>query len=168
MLNGKELIKKGIVCCDFLPENVTQHGIDIRLKKVYKLKHSGLVPAGKEKTILPQYIEVKPYEENGVSVWRLEPGYYMIDFYEGCNIPSDKMGMMVQRSSLARCGGWIHSSIFDAGFRTESMGCFLNVMHPLAIEVGARVAQFYCFDCDSVNAEDLYKGQFQNDCQRKE
>lgn len=165
MLNGKELLEKEIIKGDFLLENVTQHGIDVRLKKVMRLEKTGFIPAGKQKTLLPTYVEVEPDYVEGFEVWRLQPGYYLVDFMEGCRIPSDKMGMLVQRSSLARCGGWIHSSIFDAGFETDSMGCFMQVFHPLSIEKEARVAQFYCYDCDEV--VDLYNGQWQKDCQRK-
>ena len=91
----------------------------------------------------------------------------MVDFIEGCNIPKNKMGRIVQRSSVARCGAWIYSSIFDAGFHTDSMGTFMEVFHTITIEKNARVAQFYCYDCTDVNEEDLYNGQYQNDKQRK-
>lgn len=167
MLNGKELLSKHVIAGSYDEANVTQHGIDIRLEKVCRLKGRGVVPAGKEKTRLPEYIEEKLIEENGKLVWKLEPGYYMVDFMEGCNIPSDKMARIVQRSSVARCGAWIYSSIFDAGFHTENMGTFMEVFHPITIEYRARVAQFYCYDCTEVNENDLYNGQFQNDKQRK-
>lgn len=167
MLNGKELIERGVVCGEFDPENKTQHGIDIRLKKVHTLVGTGFVPAGKSKTTLPGYVEMEPEVDiTGHRVWSLKPGYYMVDFYEGCRIPSNLMGRIIQRSSVARCGAWIYSSIFDAGFHTESMGTFMEVFHPIVIEEGARVAQFYCYDCTDVEGGDLYNGQFQNDNQR--
>lgn len=160
MLNGKELDQNGIIT-GHLRENLTQHGCDLRVKRASVVKGQGFIPV-KGKTMLPSYEELKPYEDiNGNMVWHFEPGYYIIDFIEGCKIPKDKMGMMVQRSSLARCGAWIHSSIFDAGFRTESMCCFMEVFHHLTVEVNARVAQFYCYDCSEVNEKDLYNGQYQ-------
>ena len=168
MLNGKELLENGVVRGDFLAENRTQHGIDIRLKKVQFLRGEGTIPAGKVKTKLPEYETVSPVTNGeGKLVWNLEPGYYQVEFFEGCDIPSNMMGRIVQRSSVARCGTWIYSSIFDAGFCTESMGTFMEVFHPVTIEVGARVAQFYCYTCTEVHDEDLYNGQFQNDKQRK-
>jgi len=166
MLNGKELIK-GSVVVGHEEGNVTQHGVDIRLLNVHRLEGTGFVPAGKEKTLLPKYSEVPLIEDiNGKMVWSLMPGYYMVDFVEGCAIPNNKMGRIVQRSSVARCGAWIYSSIFDAGFHTNNMGTFMQVFHPTVIEFKARVAQFYCYDCTEVGEEDLYNGQFQNDNQR--
>lgn len=166
MLNGKELIERKVVRHIDL-NNITQHGVDIRLRKVSKLSGHGFVPAGKGKTLLPTYTEVDYIEDiNGKQVWCLNPGYYMIDFIEGCDIPASLMGRIVQRSSVARCGAWIYSSIFDAGFSTDSMGTFMKVFNTIVIEKDARVAQFYCYDCTEVKEEDLYNGQFQHDKQR--
>ena len=166
MLNGKELHNEGVIV-NHLEENLTQHGCDIRLRKVSVVKGQGFIPR-EGKTMLPSYEEVRCFPDiNGNEVWHLPPGYYMIDFIEGCNIPKNKMGRIVQRSSVARCGAWIYSSIFDAGFHTDSMGTFMEVFHTITIEKNARVAQFYCYDCTDVNEEDLYNGQYQNDKQRK-
>ena len=115
MLNGKELHNEGVIV-NHLEENLTQHGCDIRLRKVSVVKGQGFIPR-EGKTMLPSYEEVRYFPDiNGNEVWHLPPGYYMVDFIEGCNIPKNKMGRIVQRSSVARCGAWIYSSIFDAGF----------------------------------------------------
>ena len=68
------------------------------------------------------------------------------------------------RSSLVRCGAIVHSGQFDAGFKTDAMGCFLQVIRPLHIEEGARIAQAIVFESNDV--ENLYDGQWQGDKQR--
>jgi hypothetical protein len=47
------------------------------------------------------------------------------------------------------------------------MGCFLHVINPIVIEVGARIAQAIVFESDPVVTDDMYNGQWQNDNQRK-
>jgi dUTP pyrophosphatase len=164
MLNGKELIDRGVIK-GALEENVTQHGYDLRLKRVFKSRDMGYIPSGHKKTILPLYDEIECKVCSGdTKIWSLDRGYYMVDFIEGCDIPSTLMGLIVQRSSLARCGAWIHSSIFDAGFKTDCIGTFMEVFEPIRIEYEARVAQFIGYDCTEVLT--LYNGQFQNDQQR--
>jgi deoxycytidine triphosphate deaminase len=163
MKTGKELFESGVVT-NALKENVQQHGIDLRLKKVNKLVTGGVIPV-EGKTALPDYEEVPVEEIKGGKYWKLAPGYYEIILEEGCKIPKDQYLFIVQRSSLMRCGGIIRSSIYDAGFETEHMGTFMDVKFPILIEEGARVAQAYTHDSNEV--ENLYNGQFQNDKQRK-
>ena len=159
MLNGKEIVIKGIVT-NVPEENVAQHGVDVNLIKVERVVGIGLIPV-KGKTRLPNYLEVMSIE----GVWRLNPGTYNITFAQGCKIPYDQMLLIRQRSSLLRCGGQLHSSVFDAGFETDQIGTFMTLFHPIDIEVGARVAQIYNHQSDPV--ENLYNGQFQKDIQRK-
>jgi len=159
MLNGKEMIERGIITGPIEEENISQHGIDLNLIKVERLICVGTIPR-KGKTRLPEYIEVKPID----GFWQLKPGVYNIVFAQGCNVPSDQMLLIRQRSSLLRCGGSLHSSVFDAGFSTELLGSVMVLHHPIDIEVGSRIAQIYNHECTRV--EKLYDGQFQRDCQR--
>jgi deoxycytidine triphosphate deaminase len=130
------------------------------LRRVERITSVGTIPI-KGKTILPTYEEVLPID----GFWHLTPDTYNITFDQGCNIPNDQMLLIRQRSSLLRCGGQLHSSIFDAGFFTDHISTFMNITKPINIEVGARVAQIYNHATDTV--ENLYAGQFQNDIQRK-
>lgn len=157
MLNGKELANKGVIT-NFLEEAVQQHGIDLRIKRVEKIVVGGVIPK-EGKTLLPDYEEILPGEQEGKFYFALPVGYYKIEFEEGCNIPNNMMLQIVQRSSVMRCGGIIKSSLFDAGFHTDNMIVFITVNIPMIIEVGARVAQAYAIDCDEVT--NLYEGQFQ-------
>lgn len=166
MLNGQELVDRKVITGEINESNIAQHGIDLNLIAVKSLHGVGLIPA-QGKTILPEYETVKPVEGNGSdrAYWYLEPGTYDITFLQGCDIPSDLMLLIRQRSSLLRNGAILHSSVFDAGFKTDRIGTVITLHRPLRIEVGARVCQIYGHACTPV--ENLYDGQFQGDKQRK-
>lgn len=165
-LTGKQIVESGIVigACD---AGVQQQGVDVRLMKVSRVGEGiwdiGYVPA-KGKTGTPNSNEVAVTEDG---TWRLEPGYYELEFKEGCKIPSNAAMYFKTRSSLVRCGAIVHSGQFDAGFETEKMGAFLHVILPIEIEVGARVAQMIVNESYEVGLTELYDGQWQNDKQRK-
>lgn len=159
-LTGKEIIDQKIIK-NFCDAGVQQQGIDVRIKKVKIVEDTwGCVPS-QGKTVIPSYSDIDPI--NGY--FELEPNYYEIELEEGCEIPSNATLHYKTRSSLVRCGATVHSGQFDAGFKTDNMGCFLNVMKPIKIEVGARIAQAIVFTSSDV--DNLYDGQWQNDKQRK-
>lgn len=165
MLNSKELIHRGIITGHIDKDNIAQHGIDLNVISISRISSGvGLVPA-KGKTQLPSYESVELItEENKTPYWHLEPGMYDVVFAQGCNIPEDQMLLIRQRSSLLRCGAFICSNVYDAGFTTENIGTILTVMHPIEIEHFARIAQIY--NHESTPVENLYDGQWQNDKQR--
>lgn len=159
MLNGKEMIEKGMITGVIPSENVQQHGVDLNLIKVEELINKGSIPKT-GKTQLPTYKEVQL--TNGF--WELKSGIYNITFEQGCKIPNNQMLLIRQRSSLLRCGGSLHSSVFDSGFFTENIGTLMVIHHPLTVEYGARICQIYNHECTPV--DELYNGQFQADKQR--
>lgn len=158
-LTGKEIIERGIVT-NHCEEGIQQQGIDVRLKNLYMVCGVGIIPK-EGKTIPVMSVKLEPTH----GVFKLTPGYYELEFEEGCNIPSNATLHFKTRSSLVRCGSIVHSGQFDAGFNTENAGAFLQVLLPIEIEPGARVAQALVFTSNEV--ENLYNGQWQNDKQRK-
>lgn len=162
MLNGKEIIQRGIVT-NVPEENIQQHGIDLNLIKVERFVDGtrGFIPK-EGKTQLVKYEEITPI--NGK--WSLMPGVYSITFSQGCKIPADQMLLIRQRSSMLRNGGQLHSSVFDAGFQTSAIGTVMQIWHPIDIEVGARIAQIY--NHESHEVDNLYDGQWNHDKQRSE
>ena len=160
-LTGRQIVEEGIIT-NYCQEGIQQAGIDLRLARVNKLEGSGFVPQ-QGKTTLPSYPEVKPVD----GIWYLDPGYYEITFLEGCKMPNNRAMTFVQRSSLLRCGAIVRSSQFDPGFETECMGTFMQVFHPIKIEVGARVCQTLVMETAEVAEQDMYNGQWQGDNQRK-
>lgn len=158
-LTGKEIIERGIIS-NYTEEAIQQQGIDVRIDNIWEVSGMGRVPAI-GKTFLPAYT----YQNTEDSLYILQPGYYEVTLMEGCKIPSNATLHFKTRSSLVRCGAIVHSGQFDAGFETDRMGCFLQVIEPIEIEKGARIAQAILFE--SAVVDNLYDGQFQNDKQRK-
>lgn len=162
-LTGKQIIERNIVT-NHCPEALQQQGVDVRVGRVYKLGDCGEIPA-KGKVILPRYEEVPTYNED---TWFLPVGYYELRLMEAVKIPNNVSLHFKTRSSLIRCGAIIHSGQFDAGFETDLAGCFLQVLRPIYLQKGARVAQAICFETEEVDRDNLYNGQWQNDKQRNE
>jgi dUTP pyrophosphatase len=162
-LTGAQIVERKIVT-GVVVAGLQQQGVDLRVKNIRKVndKSSGYVPeAGK--TQIPLTEEVSLYDDK---TYVLKPGYYEIEFEEGCNIPIDTTLHIKTRSSLVRCGAQCYSGQFDGGFHTDNMGCFLHVILPISIDKGARVAQALVFESYPVNEKQKYDGQWQGDKQR--
>ena len=162
-LTGTQIIDQKIIkgaCVG----GVQQQGVDLRVKKISRVneKASGYIPAI-GKTQRPPTEELTAYDE---ITYVLKPGYYEVEFMEGCDIPSYATLQIKTRSSLVRCGAICHSGQFDGGFKTDNMGCFLHVILPISIDIGARIAQVLVFESYPVSEENLYNGQWQGDKQR--
>ena len=162
-LTGKQILEKGIIKNSCVA-GFQQQGIDLRVKdiRVVNEKASGYVPAT-GKTIIPSTDPVPFYDGK---TFVLKPGYYEVEFAEGCDVPSNASLHIKTRSSLVRCGVQCYSGQFDAGFATDNMGCFMHVILPVSIDKGARIAQAIVFESEPV--DNLYDGQWQGDKQRTE
>lgn len=160
MLTSKEILEEGLITGPLREDNISQVGIDLNVVKIERIGEGGHIPA-KGKTKLAKYYE--PEEKDGS--WILSPGSYNVEFEQGCKIPSDVTLLIRQRSSLMRNGAFIHSSVFDPGFKTDSLGTVMIVMNYMTVEKGARLCQIYGHRHNPV--EKLYDGQFQSDKQRK-
>lgn len=164
MLNGKEMIEKGIITGIVPTENIQMHSVDLNLIDVKQLQiPAGLIPK-EGKTQLCKRETISLTEEDGKKIWHLPEGSYDITFEQGCIIPNDQMLLIRQRSSLLRNGALIVSSIFDSGFQTVQIGTIMIITVPICIEYGARIASIYNHACTPV--ETLYNGQWQEDRQR--
>ena len=169
-LTGKQIVEQGIVT-GFSEVGIQQQGVDVRLREVVSFASSGvggkpgIVPAV-GKTILRDRKSVPTNLDQGPEgAWYLEPGYYEVIVEEGCKMPDNAAMVFISRSSMVRNGAIIHCGQFDAGFETEHMGFFMQVLFPIIIEKGARIAQTRVFETESVS--NLYQGQWQNDKQRQ-
>lgn len=185
-LTGKQIVEQEIIT-NWCGDGLQQQGVDVRLDTVNRVTIEkieseyddeyifvpGYVPT-KGKTKLPKYEAVEPYtvtEKVGDEVveserYYLKPGYYEVTYLEGCKIPNYAVLNFKTRSSLVRCGAIVHSGQFDAGFETDQMGSFLEVLVPITIERFARIAQAIVTETYEVDDENMYDGQWQNDKQR--
>lgn len=153
MITTGKQIKKFISNYD--EKNVTQHGVDLRVKEILWESSGVGIIQNEMKTIIP---ERKPRVLKN-NMYELPRGYYEVIFEEGCDIPSNMAMKPIGRSSLVRCGVTFDSGLYDAGFKTKNMGGFITVHSPIIIEKGARLAQIVGWECDDV--ENLYNGQYQ-------
>ena len=165
MLNANQIVEKGLLKLEHSKGKKAQVGYDLSLQAVNKIGHVGYVL--KDKTKLAAYEPIDKIQLDGYKGWLLHPGAYDITFWEGCDIPSNYVGLIRQRSSMLRNGTVLHSSVFDPGFSTEFMGTVMVVNETIFIEEDARVAQIYFHICEEVDEDNLYNGQWQGDKQRK-
>ena len=172
MLNVQQILEENLLKLDETKGKPAQVGYDLSLKSVNKVGNKiggnvyGPGPIGKvlkDKTQLTTYTSIDPIKLDGVEGWLLHEGVYDITFWEGCNIPENRVAFIKQRSSLYRNGAIINSPVFDPGFKTDNMGTLLYIHETIFIEKDARVAQIYFHECDSA---EKYDGQWQNDKQR--
>jgi deoxycytidine triphosphate deaminase len=171
-LTGKQIVERGIVT-GVVTEGIQQQGVDVRLDKVIEFDQfdapettQGYVPAV-GKTILRQRHEIPTGPTPNGEGWVLKPGYYEVIVKEGCVMPNNAAMRFISRSSLVRNGAIIHCGQFDAGFKTDQMGFFLQVLFPITIDRGARIAQAMVFESAPVDEGSLYNGQWQGDKQRQ-
>lgn len=162
-LTGAQIIEQNIVTKSIVA-SLQQQGVDLRVKEIRQVseKASGYIPV-EGKTIIPTTFPLELYDDK---TYVLKPGYYEVEFEEGCNIPRNATLHIEVRSSLVRCGAWCKSGQFDGGFHTDNMGCFLQVYLPISIDKGARIAQAVVLESNPVADEHLYNGQWQGDKQR--
>jgi deoxycytidine triphosphate deaminase len=164
MLNADQIVQQGLLKLEQSKGKKAQVGYDLSLQSVNKIGHVGYVL--RDKTKLAAYEPIEKIQLDGYTGWLLHPGAYDITFWEGCDIPSNYVGLIRQRSSMLRNGTVLHSSVFDPGFSTEFMGTVMVVNETIFIEENARVAQIYFHTCEEVAQENLYNGQWQGDKQR--
>ena len=136
-----------------------QVGYDLTLKEVKRIL-GGVVTTNKTQVepYTEEEVSIIVIENNHIPVYNLMPGSYSLTFEQGIKLPSNKTAFIRHRSSILRCGAIITSGVYDPGFEVDEMGAVMIVTQPLAIEVGARVAQIIIFD--NFDAE-LYAGQWQ-------
>jgi deoxycytidine triphosphate deaminase len=174
MLNVKQIIEEGLLKLDETKGKPAQVGYDLSLKAVQKVGSSRVIGGTfnkdakigkvlKDKTELTTYVPIESIKLDGAEGWLLYEGVYDIIFWEGCNIPENRVAFIKQRSSLYRNGAIINSPVFDPGFKTDNMGTLLYVHETIFIEKDARVAQIYFHECEPA---EKYDGQWQNDKQR--
>lgn len=170
-LTGKQIIERGIVT-NTSSEGIQQQGVDVRIREIVSftpngiLGKPGIVPATGKTTLRERASLPTSMERGPQGAWYLEPGYYEVIVEEGCKMPNNAAMVFISRSSMVRNGAIIHCGQFDAGFETEHMGFFMQVLFPIVIEKGARIAQTRIFE--SAPVDNLYQGQFARDCQRKD
>jgi dUTP pyrophosphatase len=157
MLLTKESIKaKGLVS-EFISDIQFQPcGVDLSLREIYSLESEGRIDFDNTERKLS---ETKKIEFEGDWV-RLKKGSYKIVYNEVVSIPDDCTGLGYPRSSLLRCGAFIHCAVWDPGYkgRSESLLIVSNEKG-IRLKKNARLIQLVFAKLDE-KAKSLYSGKY--------
>ncbi|KKL65795.1 hypothetical protein LCGC14_2151400 [marine sediment metagenome] len=137
---------------------IQQSGIDLSLKELSYLHPDMTTAIGeigvKECHSMPIYPRRYPRE-----LWFfLGPGCYDFTCNEYVKVPKNAVAMLIQRSSLNRCGAYITSGLYDNGFENY-VGGVLHVARSLRIQKNTRICQIVFFE---TRHEAQYKGKYQS------
>lgn len=162
LLTCYEAIEQGLLILDYTKGKPAQIGYDLSIKSIRALEGTGAIWTDMtDGPVLSDPIEPEEDFITGRNLWHLDSGVYDVTFWEGCALPEDVTGFIVQRSGVYRNGGLVTSPAFDPGFKTPNIGTVLYLSFPLRIEQNARLAQMYFFKHSKV--KNPYNGQWQGD-----
>ena len=159
-LLAKEKIKeKGLVTETISDIQFQPCGVDLSLREVYSLETEGTVDFDNSERKLS---ETRRIVFSGD--WaHLKKGAYKIIYNEVVSIPEDCAGLGYPRSSLLRCGAFIHCAVWDPGYkgRSESLLIVSNEKG-LKLKKNARLIQLVFIKLDE-KAKSLYSGKYKGE-----
>lgn len=141
------------------PENIQPNSIDLTVSKVYTINGTLVLYANKEnRRKLPEYTELRPFNYDGVNMYKLEPGIrYQIEFNETLDLDNTLCGITLVRSSMAKSGCTGENGLFDSGYQ-GACGMMVQVQAESYIEVGASIAQMIFLNSETTKT---YNGFYQ-------
>lgn len=141
-------------------DQVQPNGIDLTLRSAAWFGSPGQVGATSEERILSATAELE-FDSEGWA--HLAPGPYLITLNEVVHLPKGVMALAWPRSSLLRCGVFVHNAVWDAGYEGRSQ-CLLTVINPHGFRVarGSKVLQMVFFTLAQTVAEG-YQGKYQRE-----
>jgi len=138
---------------------IQPNGVDLTLDAVFQQRDSGWIGRD-DKTIGDrQPIEPEDVGEQVPDTFYLPPDGYVVRYAEEVSVPREHVGFLYPRSSLLRNSCMLDTAVWDAGYEGRGEG-LLEVYHDVAIERGARVAQFVLAGSDH---RGLYDGDYQGE-----
>jgi len=151
-----ELIKNGLLIENVDEKNIQPSGVDLRVKRIYRLREGGYLGTNDRKTPDVDSVSDRPGEK-----FRLEPNeFVLVETMEKVNMPKDITGIVLPRSSLFRCGVSLHTAVVDPGFQgTLTFGMKNLSEFPFEIEIGSKIGQIV-FEEVRGNVK-LYDGKYQ-------
>jgi deoxycytidine triphosphate deaminase len=137
-------------------KNIQPSGIDLRVKRIYRLKNGGFLGRDNRKTPDVDSVSDKVGEK-----FKLEPNeFVLIETMEKVNMPKDITAIVLPRSSLFRCGVSLHTAVVDPGFQgTLTFGMKNLSEFPFEIEIGSKIGQIV-FE-EVIGNVKLYNGKYQ-------
>ncbi len=140
------------------PEQIQPAGVDLTVQNIQAFEEKGKLAVNNSERTVPEKRLLQP-DTNGF--YSLPVGSYVVRYREKIEIPLDSIGLVFPRSSLLRMGATIYTAVWDPGYTGQGMG-LLNVIHPLAIQRGARIAQLILIRMETPSYEG-YQGIYNNE-----
>lgn len=94
---------------------------------------------------------------------KLKKGAYKVVYNEVVDIPEDCAGLAFPRSSLLRCGAFIHCAVWDPGYRGRSESLLIVENEKgLRLKKNARLVQLVFMKLEE-KAKSLYSGKYKGE-----
>lgn len=143
-------------------DDVQENGIDLRIGELYTIdEHEySVVGCKDDEKILPTLVKV---DDDGMGYYLLKPKkYYFVKVDREIEIPHNYTQTYLIRSTLARCGLLLISSVGDDSFKGTLMMGLYNTNDKLDIIVGKneRIIQAVTYENDGTAK--AYDGSYQN------
>lgn len=159
IVNPKHILEQKIVYSKDNPlneeEQLQQSGIDLRLKKAYRVV--GAAEFKLDSSTKPLAVELQLVD----NCYLFKAGeQYSLDFIEDVSVPEDMAALIINRSTINRHVGVCNSGLFDPGYRSQGgCGAMFRPTIDVKIERGFRMAQIVFFRSEAAS---LYNGQYQD------
>lgn len=129
---------------------VQPNAIDLKVDRIFRI-HETTFRIDEEEKKHRGSSEVYPTHSG---YWLLEPGTYEILMEGEIEIGANEAGWVITRSTLNRNGLFITSGLYDSGYKGVMAGALHVNVGDALIKRGTRVAQFLCFNAESVSSYD--------------
>ena len=113
-------------------------GVDLTLSEIFEFTTPGAIDFTNEERVLSECRKI-----DFKSAWvQLKTGAYKVIYNETVRIPKDCIALAFPRSSLLRCGAFLHCAVWDPGYegRSESLLIVSN-SRGIKLRKNARLAQ---------------------------
>jgi dUTP pyrophosphatase len=149
-----------VECMVDADRQVQVNGVDLTLLSVERFDGPGSVSWDNAERQLAKTEELG-FTSDGWLV--LEPGCFKVRFNERVNLPLDLAAIARSRSTLIRCGAFVATAFWDAGYsgRSESLLVVVNP-HGCRLQRNARIVQL-AFVSLSRPVAHGYQGRYQEE-----
>lgn len=131
-------------------------GVDLTLGDIFEFSSAGTIDFSNRERVISECSKIR--FKAGFA--HLREGAYKVVYNETVRIPRDCIALAFPRSSLLRCGAFLHCAVWDPGYegRSESL---LVVSNPKGIRLAkdARLAQLIFIKL-SKKSGSLYRGRY--------
>ena len=140
---------------DVSDDKIQPNGVDLSIGKIERIRGIPLVKDGEYDKGIREEI---PPNDNGLV--NINLGGFVVTYDEKIEIPPDCVGYVFPRSRLPRCGLFLTTAMWDAGYEGKGEGMLMS-MTKLKIEHDMNVAQIAFLDADE--ADKTYDGSHQHE-----